>query len=185
MIPMMLLIPVLIGGCCLLYTTRRKKFWSCFRRRKNTVTYTQRIPLQVSGITIRLCSFNCKVQSKYQMRPAQGIKSFSGEQTLNLSVMRIVDKASQREPKKPSTKLMNTTFQAVQIDVITKELSGSHAHMYSVSCFIIQVNKLLLDYTLQNYELLRTHITSFIQQLIFTLHFVILELKLNTLNSFY
>ena len=57
--------------------------------------------------------------------------------------------------------------------------------MYSVSCFIIQVNKLLLDYTLQNYELLRTHITSFIQQLIFTLHFVNLELKLNTLNSFY
>ena len=61
MIPMMLLIPVLIGGCCLLYTTRRKKFWSCFRRRKNTVTYTQRIPLQVSGIINRAWTVTKKI----------------------------------------------------------------------------------------------------------------------------
>ena len=46
MIPLMLLIPLLIGVCCLAYSTKRKKLWNCFRRRNKTV-YTYRAPLQV------------------------------------------------------------------------------------------------------------------------------------------
>ena len=55
MIPMMLLIPLLIGVCCLAYSTKRKKLWNCFRRRNKTV-YTYRAPLQVGFFDSNLSS---------------------------------------------------------------------------------------------------------------------------------